>query len=360
MTNRIIPSIVREIGDRRAGDCASFIEANLADVVAPFDNDDEDAAFAGEITRDLDEGPMVIVVAGVETGRCEIRRTEVVAVAHLVAVLLVIMIVVVLVLAIAVILVIAIAVGLVIVLVFAIMVVLMIAIAVVFVIANVAVLSLPLVVVLVPVVVAPLVIDLDVLVLAIPLAVLPVIVVVIVMVVLVLTTVTVVRVFAVVIVVVVARVFVTTTVVVVTARPSRELAIAIAVARSRSIVPAILAFGDTGEDGFGTSHEGYVKAFTLPDVGIRERHLGFFSWDEARREVESGVGVIAFGKEVLIFGGAGIEFDEFREESPLGSGSKVSGFKWLVRRWMVGREKRWMYFECRVRWIFLANGQIDP
>jgi hypothetical protein len=32
------------------GYCASFIEADLADVVAPFDNDDEDATFTGEVT----------------------------------------------------------------------------------------------------------------------------------------------------------------------------------------------------------------------------------------------------------------------------------------------------------------------
>jgi len=69
-----------------------------------------------------------------------------------------------------------------------------------------------------------------------------------------------------------------------TARPSaRELAITIApVARSRAIVAAILAFDDTGEDGFGTSHEGDVKAFALPDLGTRERHLRLFSWDEAQ------------------------------------------------------------------------------
>jgi len=49
----------------------------------------------------------------------------------------------------------------------------------------------------------------------------------------------------------------------------------------------------------------------LSDLGIRERHPGFFSWDEARRV---GVGVVAFGWEP-VFGGAGIEFDEFREEN---------------------------------------------
>jgi len=47
----------------------------------------------------LDEEPTVVVVV---TGRCEIRRTEVIALAHLVAVLLVIATVVILVLVIAV------------------------------------------------------------------------------------------------------------------------------------------------------------------------------------------------------------------------------------------------------------------
>ena len=164
--------------------------------------------------------------------------------------------------------------------------------------------------VLVPVVVTPLVVSPDVLVLAIPLAVLPVIVVMIVTVVL--RTSTLVRVFAALIAMVIARVFVTKTVVVVTARPSaRELEITIAIARSRAIALAILVFGHTSEDGFSTSHEGGVKAFALPDLGIRERHLGFLSWDEAQREVESRVGVVAFGKEVPVFGGVGIEFDEF-------------------------------------------------
>ena len=48
-----------------------------------LDNDDKDAAFAGEVTGDLNEEPKVVVVAGVETGRCEIRRAQVVAAVHL-------------------------------------------------------------------------------------------------------------------------------------------------------------------------------------------------------------------------------------------------------------------------------------
>ena len=27
---------------------------------------------------------------------------------------------------------------------------------------------------------------------------------------------------------------------------------------------------------------------------------------------------------------------------------------------MIGGEKRRTYFECRVRWVFLADGRIDP
>jgi hypothetical protein len=45
-----------------------------------------------------------------------------------------------------------------------------------------------------------------------------------------------------------------------------------------------------------------------------KRHLGFLAWDEARREEGSGVGAVAFRKEVPVFGGAGIEIDEFREK----------------------------------------------
>jgi len=61
MTNRIIPSVEREIGKRKPGDNAPFIKANLADVVASFDGDDEDAAFGGEVAGDLDEEPTVVI-----------------------------------------------------------------------------------------------------------------------------------------------------------------------------------------------------------------------------------------------------------------------------------------------------------
>jgi len=159
-------------------------------------------------------------------------------------------------------------------------------------------------------VVVPLVVVPEVLVLAIPLAMLPIIVVMIFTVILVLAIITVVGVFIGAISVVVARVFVTTTIMVVTAGPSaRELAISIAVVRSRAIVLSILAFGDTGEDSLGTGHEGDIKAFTLPDLGIMEWHFGF-SWDEARREVKSGVRVVAFGKEVPVFGRAGPKYQK--------------------------------------------------
>jgi len=45
-----------------------------------------------------------------------------------------------------------------------------------------------------------------------------------------------------------------------------------------------------------------------------ERNLSFLAWDEARREEESGMGVVALRKEVPVFGGPGIEVDEFREK----------------------------------------------
>ena len=69
--------------------------------------------------------------------------------------------------------------------------------------------------------------------------------------------------------------FVTIAIAVVGAGPSaRELAGAIAVvafrARSRAIVLALFALGDTGEDGFGTGHEGCVKAFALPEFRMGE------------------------------------------------------------------------------------------
>jgi hypothetical protein len=107
MTNRVIPSIEREIDDRRPGDGALFIKVNLADVVAPFDNDNKDAAFGGEVAGDLNEEPTVVVVieVGVEAGGCEVRDSvavEAVAVVHPIAIITVI--VVVLVIAIAVIL----------------------------------------------------------------------------------------------------------------------------------------------------------------------------------------------------------------------------------------------------------------
>ena len=319
------------LGNHMPSYCASFIEADLADVVAPFDNDDEDAAFADEVTGDLDEEPMVVLVVGVEAGRCEVQRTVVIAVEHLFAVLLVIEIMVILILSIVVILVIAIVVvlavavvaivmiaivvvpvfAIVIILVSPIVIILVSPIAVILLVSNVVILSLLLVIVLVLMVVVPLVVVPEVLVLAIPLAVLPIVVMMILTVVLVLTIITVVGVFIGAIAVVVARVFVTMTIMVVTAGPSaRELAISIAVVQSRAIVLSILAFGDTGEDSLGTGHEGDVKAFALPDLGIMEWHFGF-SWDEARREVKSGVGVVAFGKEVPVFGRAEVEFDEF-------------------------------------------------
>jgi len=308
------------LGNHRPSYCASFIEADLADVVAPFDNDDKDAAFADEVTGDLDEEPTVVLVVGVEARRCEVRRTVVIAVEHLFAVLLVIAIMVILILSIAVILVIAIvvvlAVAVVAIVMIAIVVVPVFAIVIILVRPIAVILSLLLVIVLVLMVVVPLIIVPEVLVLAIPLAVLPIIVVMIFTVVLVLAIITVVGVFIGAIAVVVARVFVTTTImVVVTAGPSaRGLAISIAVVRSRAIVLSILAFGDTDENSLGTGHEGDVKAFALPDLGIMEWNVSF-SWDEARREVKSGVGVVAFGKEVPVFGRAGVEFDEFREES---------------------------------------------
>jgi len=82
------------------------------------------------------------------------------------------------------------------------------------------------------------------------------------------------------------RVFITIAIAVVVAGPSaRELAVAIALvilgAQSRAIVLSPLPLDDTGKDGFGTSHEGCVKAFALPKLGIREGDLGFLSWDKA-------------------------------------------------------------------------------
>jgi hypothetical protein len=71
MTNKIIPSVEREIGKRKPGDGAPFIKANLADVVASFDGDDEDAAFGGEVAGDLDEEPTVVIAieVGVEDAK---------------------------------------------------------------------------------------------------------------------------------------------------------------------------------------------------------------------------------------------------------------------------------------------------
>jgi len=94
MANRIIPSIEREIGDRRPSNGAPFIKANLANVVTPFDDNDEHAAFSGEVAGDLDKEPMVFVVieaVGVEPGGCEIRR--IVAVVHSIAIITVIVVV---------------------------------------------------------------------------------------------------------------------------------------------------------------------------------------------------------------------------------------------------------------------------
>ena len=308
MTNRVVPSIEREINDRRPGDGALFIKANLADIVAPFDDDDENAAFGGEVAGDIDEEPTVV---------------EVVAAVHPVVVVLVIAISIVLVLAIAVVLVHAIVAIPVLTIVVGtvhksvVAVVHTIAIIPIHTIAVVPVFAIVVVFSLVVVVVIPIV-----LVLAIPIILLLIALVVVeVMVVLILATI-----IAVVVVVVVVDpnpvvatcVFVTIVIAVVVAGPSaRELAVAVAFnlgARSRAIVVAALPLGDTGKDDFGTSHEACVKAFALPKLGIRERDLGFFSWDKAWREVESGVGVVAFGEEVLIFGGAGIEVDEFREK----------------------------------------------
>lgn len=95
--------------------------------------------------------------------------------------------------------------------------------------------------------------------------------------------------------VVVTCVFITIVITVVVAVLSaRELAVAIGLvilgARTRAIVLAPLPLNDTGKDGFGTGHEGCVKVFALPKLGIREGDLGFLSWDKAWREVESGVG----------------------------------------------------------------------
>ena len=50
------------------------------------------------------------------------------------------------------------------------------------------------------------------------------------------------------------------------------------------------------------------------DFGIRERNFDFITRDEARREEESRVGLVAFREEVPVFGGAGLVFDEFREK----------------------------------------------
>jgi len=333
MTNGIIPSIEREIGKRRPGDGAPLIKANLADVVASFDDDNEDAAFGGEVAGDLDEEATVVVVieGGAEAGGCEIPlAVELVAAVHPIVVVFVIAIAVVLVLAISIVLIHAIAV----VIVHAIAAVPVLTIVVVTVHTSVAavvhaiviipVLTIAVVLVLaigvVPVnaiVVVPIV-----LVLAIPIILLFIALVVVeVMVVLILATVIAVVVLVVVVIlipVVVTRVFVPIAIAVVVAGPSaRELAVAIAFtlgARSRAIVLAPLPLGDTGKDGFGTSHEGCVKAFALPELRIREGDLGFLSWDKAWREVESGMRVVAFGEEVLIFGGAGIEVDEFREK----------------------------------------------
>jgi hypothetical protein len=95
MTNRFIPSIEREVGNRRPGNGTLFIKANLADVVMPFNDDDEDAAFGREITGDMDEVPTVDVIVGVET-ECKVRgpvADEVVAVVHPVVILAVVVVV---------------------------------------------------------------------------------------------------------------------------------------------------------------------------------------------------------------------------------------------------------------------------
>ena len=98
MTNRVIPSIEREIDDRRPSDGALFIKVNLADVVAPFDNDNKDAALGGEVAGDLNEEPAVVVVieVGVEAGGCEVRDSvavEVVAGVHPIAIITVIVVI---------------------------------------------------------------------------------------------------------------------------------------------------------------------------------------------------------------------------------------------------------------------------
>ena len=92
MTDRITPSVEREIGKHRTGDGALFIKANLADVVTSLDDGDEDAAFGGEVVGDLGEEPMVVVAieVGAESGGCDIPvGVEVVAVMHPIVVVLV-------------------------------------------------------------------------------------------------------------------------------------------------------------------------------------------------------------------------------------------------------------------------------
>jgi hypothetical protein len=331
MNNRITPSVEWEIGKHRTSDGALFIKANLADVVASLDDGDEDAAFGGEVAGDLGEKSMVVVAieVGAESGGCDIPfGVEVVAVVHPIVVVLVLAISIVLIHAIAVVLVHAIvAVPVftivvvtirtsVVVVIHAIVIIPVLTIAVVHVFVIVIFFSF-VVVAIIPSVVLPIV-----LVLAIPIVLLLILIVVEVMVDFIPATINAVVVFVVVVVLipaVVTRVFITIAIAIVVAGPSaRELAVAIALvilgARSRAIVLAPLPLDDTGKDGLGTSHEGCVKSFALPKLGIREGDLGFLSWDKAWREIESGVGVVAFGKEVAIFGRAGIEVDEFREK----------------------------------------------
>ena len=308
MTNRIIPSVEREIGKRRTGDGAPFIKANLADVVASLDDQDEDAAFGGEVAGDLGEEPTVVVAieVGAESGGCDIPvGVEVVAMVHHIMVVLVLAISIVLVHAIAVVLVHAIVAvpvfmivvvtvhASVVVVIHAIVIIHVLTIAVVPVFAIVVFFSL-VVVAIIPVVVLPIV-----LVLAIPIVLLSIALVIVEVMIFFIPATTIVVVVLVVVVVlipvVVTRVFVTIAIAVVVAGPSaRELAVAIGLvilgARTKAIVLAPLPLDDTGKDGFGTSHEGCVKAFALPKLGIREGDLGFLSWDKAWREVESRVG----------------------------------------------------------------------
>ena len=43
-------------------------------------------------------------------------------------------------------------------------------------------------------------------------------------------------------------------------------------------------------------------------------YLDFITRDKARREEESGVGLVAFREKVTVSGGGGLVFDEFREK----------------------------------------------